>query len=46
MDANLIIENLLDRIKVLTKEVAFLTAQLQVIEEQNKAPEEVEPNGE
>jgi hypothetical protein len=37
MDANKVIENLLERVKNLTRENAFLVAQLQTIEEQQKA---------
>jgi hypothetical protein len=36
MDGNKVIENLLERIKGLTKENAFLIAQLQSIEEEKK----------
>ena len=45
MNANHIVEDLLERIKNLTREVAFLSAQLKNIEEQAKqAPEGVDPN--
>jgi hypothetical protein len=37
MDANKIIDNLLDRIKLLVRENAFLVAQLQSYEEKEKA---------
>lgn len=40
MDANKIVDNLLERIKQLTKENAFLLAQLQTIEEQNQRDNE------
>ena len=45
MDANKIIENLLERIKVLTRENAFLMAQLQTIEEQSRQEPEGEQHG-
>jgi hypothetical protein len=44
MDANKIIEILLERIKGLTKENAFLVAQLQSIEEERQAEQESEKN--
>jgi hypothetical protein len=45
MDGNKVIDILLERIKGLTKENAFLIAQLQSIEEEKKnAPEEVNKN--
>lgn len=42
MDANKVIENLLDRIKGLTRENAFLVAQLQAVEEEKKAQVEAQ----
>jgi hypothetical protein len=36
MDVNKIIDNLLDRIRLLVRENAFLTAQLKEVEEQQK----------
>jgi hypothetical protein len=45
MDANLIIDNLLERIKVLTKENVFLQAKLETIENDMKAQMEAKKDG-
>ncbi|MGG3561669.1 hypothetical protein ABES03_08695 [Neobacillus rhizosphaerae] len=46
MNANLIIDYLLDKIKVLTRENAFLYAQVQTLEEQLKAEPKEEKGAE